>query len=175
MGRQKVGDDIRSGNIIELYQLVVYEILDTVPQMVTFFKDMPHRPQNGVHISWTDQNQVMEGLLWACKTLGSLASFPVGKRQGHYLDDEPVIFQERVVHFPQTSGLFQSHIPCGRKASQTIRKNLAKQRMVIPIRSHHPTEHAQVRTRISCTIILNKLWCLELGRHNNLREVGQTI
>ena len=31
MGRQKVNDDVRSSYIIELYQLVVYEILDTVP------------------------------------------------------------------------------------------------------------------------------------------------
>ena len=45
MGRKKVGDDIWSGYIIELYQLVVYEILDTVPQMVTFFKGMPSTPK----------------------------------------------------------------------------------------------------------------------------------
>ena len=47
--------------------------------------------------------------------------------------------------------------------------------MIIPIRSHLPTEHVQVRARISSTIILGELWCLELGRHNDLREVGQTI
>ena len=27
----------------------------------------------------------------------------------------------------------------------------------------------------SGTIILDELWCLELGKHNDLREVGQTI
>ena len=36
-------------------------------------------------------------------------------------------------------------------------------------------EHAQVCTRVSGTIILDKLWCLEPGRHNDLREIGQTI
>ena len=45
MGRQRVGDDIRSDCIIELYQLVVYEILDTVSQMVTFFNGMPFGPE----------------------------------------------------------------------------------------------------------------------------------
>ena len=41
MGRQRVGDNVRSCYIIELYQLVVNEILDTVSQVVTFFKGMP--------------------------------------------------------------------------------------------------------------------------------------
>ena len=45
MGRQRVGEDIQSGCIIELYQLVVYEILDKVLQMVTFFKGMPFGPK----------------------------------------------------------------------------------------------------------------------------------
>jgi len=45
MERQKVGDDVQSGCIIELYQLVVYEILDMVPQMVTFFQSMPLDPK----------------------------------------------------------------------------------------------------------------------------------
>jgi len=43
-GRQKDGDDIRSSGIIELYQLVIYEILDMVPQMLTFFHSMPLSP-----------------------------------------------------------------------------------------------------------------------------------
>ena len=45
LGRQKVGDDVQSGCIIELYQLVVYEILDMVLQMVTFFQRMPLGPK----------------------------------------------------------------------------------------------------------------------------------
>ena len=94
---------------------------------------------------------------------------------GSYLSVELVVFHERVGHFPSAKGLFQSHIPYGRKAGRTIKENLAKQRVIIPIRSHLPTKHAQVHTRISSTIILDELWCLEFGRHNNLREVGQTV
>ena len=45
MGWQRIGDDIQSVCIIELYQLVVFEILDTVPQMVTFFQSMPLSPK----------------------------------------------------------------------------------------------------------------------------------
>ena len=55
-----------------------------------------------------------------------------------YLGVELVIFQERVGHFPLARSLFQYRIPCGREAGQTIRKNLAKQRVIIPIRSHPP-------------------------------------
>ena len=92
-----------------------------------------------------------------------------------YLSVEPIVFQERVGHFPPTKGLFQYRIPCGHGAGQAIKENLAKQRVIIPIGSHLPTEHAQVHTRVSCTIILDELWCLELGRHNDLREVGQSL
>ena len=94
---------------------------------------------------------------------------------GSYLGVELVVFQERVGHFPLTRGLFQSRIPYGWEAGQTIRENLVKQRVIIPIRSHLPTEHAQMHTRVSRAIILDKLWCLELGRHNDLREVGQIV
>ena len=45
MRRQRVGDDIQSDYIIELYQLVVNEVLDTVPQLVTFFQSMPLGPK----------------------------------------------------------------------------------------------------------------------------------
>ena len=45
MGSQGVDDDVWSGCIIALYQLIVSEILNTVPQMVTFFKGMPLRPK----------------------------------------------------------------------------------------------------------------------------------
>ena len=92
---------------------------------------------------------------------------------GGYLGVESVVFQERVGHFPLARGLFRSHIPCGHRVGQTIRENLAKQRVIIPIRSHLPIEQAQVSAEVSCTIILDELWCLELGGHNNLREVGQ--
>ena len=94
---------------------------------------------------------------------------------GSYLNVEPVVFQEKVSHFPPARGLFQSHVPCGHMAGQAIKENLAKQKVIIPIRSHLPTEHAQVRTRVSSTIILDELWCLELGKHNGLREVAQTV
>ena len=45
MGRQRIGDDIWSGRIIELYQLIVYEILDMVPQMVEVFQSMSLGPK----------------------------------------------------------------------------------------------------------------------------------
>ena len=76
---------------------------------------------------------------------------------GSYLSVEPVVFQERAVHFPPASGLFQFHVPCGCEASQTIKENLAKQRVIIPIRSHLPIKHAQVCARVSSTIILDEL------------------
>ena len=92
-----------------------------------------------------------------------------------YLNIELVIFQEGIGHFSLTEGLFQFHISCGREASQAIKENLAEQRMIIPIGCHLPTEHAQVGVRISDAIVFDKLGCLELGRHNDLREIGQTV
>ena len=74
-----------------------------------------------------------------------------------YLGAEALVFQERVGHFPLARGPFQSHIPHGRRASQTIRENLAKQWVIVPIGSHLPTKHVQVHAGISCTIILDKL------------------
>ena len=47
--------------------------------------------------------------------------------------------------------------------------------MIISIGCHLPTKHAQMRARISNAIILDKLKCLELRRHNDLREVGSTV
>ena len=94
---------------------------------------------------------------------------------GSYFNVEHVVFQERIGNFPLARGLFQSCILCGHGASQTIRENLAKQRVIIPIESHLPMKHAQVCVRVSHTIIFDELWCLELGRHNDLREVGQTV
>ena len=94
---------------------------------------------------------------------------------GSYLSVEPVVFHERVGHFPSAKGLFQSHIPYGHRAGQTIKENLAKQRVIIPIGSHLPTKYAQVHARVFSAIILDELWCLKLGRHNDLREVGQTV
>ena len=92
-----------------------------------------------------------------------------------YFGVEPVVFQESIGHFPPNRGLFQSHIPCGIRANQTLKKNMAKQRMIIPIGSHLPTKHAQVHAKVSRTIRLDKLWCFELRRHNDLREVGQIV
>ena len=40
-----VGDDVWNSYIIELYQLVVNEILDMVSQVATFFKGMPFGPK----------------------------------------------------------------------------------------------------------------------------------
>ena len=92
-----------------------------------------------------------------------------------YLGVELVVFLERVGHFPLARGLFRSRIPCGHGAGQTIKENLAKQRVIIPVGSHFPTEHAQLCAGVSCTIILDERWCLELGGHNDLKEVGQTV
>ena len=49
------------------------------------------------------------------------------------------------------------------------------QRMIVSIGCHLPTKHAQMGTRISNAIILDELGCLELGRHNDLREIGQIV
>ena len=92
-----------------------------------------------------------------------------------YLSIEPVIFQECIGHLSLARGLFQSQIPCGRRASQAMRENLAKQQMIVSIRCHLHIDHTQMSVRISSAIILDKLKCSELGRHNNLREIGQTV
>ena len=92
-----------------------------------------------------------------------------------YLSIEPAIFQECIGHLSPARGLFQSHIPCGSKACQAIRENLVEQRMIASIGCHLPTEHVQMGSWISSAIILDKLRCLELGRHNDLREIGQAI
>ena len=92
-----------------------------------------------------------------------------------YLNVEPVVFQEIIGHFSPTRGLFQSRIPCGRGVNQTIKENLAKQRVIIPIGSHLPTDNTQVCTKVSSTIVFDELLCLELGRHNDLKEVGQIV
>ena len=52
---------------------------------------------------------------------------------------------------------------------------MVKQRIIVSIGCHLPIEHVQMGARISSAIILDKLWCLELGRHNDLREIDQTI
>ena len=45
MRRQRVGDEVWNGYIIELYRLVVYEVLDAVLQIVTFLEGMPFGPK----------------------------------------------------------------------------------------------------------------------------------
>ena len=55
MGRQRFGDDVWSGYIIELYQFIVYEILDT-PSNGNILLGYALWPQNDVHTSWTGQN-----------------------------------------------------------------------------------------------------------------------
>ena len=35
--------------------------------------------------------------------------------------------------------------------------------------------HVHMCARVSSTIVHDELWCLELRRHNNLKEVGQTV
>ena len=47
--------------------------------------------------------------------------------------------------------------------------------MVIPIGCHISTKHAQMGTGISGSIILDKFRWLQLGRHDNLGDIGQTI
>ena len=73
MRRQKVGDDIWSSYIIELYQF------GHGPSNGNILQGYAPQPQNGVCTSWTDQNWAMEGLFWASETLASLASFPIVK------------------------------------------------------------------------------------------------
>ena len=85
-----------------------------------------------------------------------------------YLSIEPIILQEGIGHLSPAGGLFQSHI-------QAIRENLIEQRMIVSIRCHLPTKHAQMSARISSAIVLDKLGCLEIGRHNDLKEIGQTV
>ena len=92
-----------------------------------------------------------------------------------YLSIEAVILQECIGHLSLAGSLFQSHIPCGCRASQAIRENLVEQWMIFSIGCYLPTEHAQMGVGISSAIVLNKLGCLELGRHNDLREIGHTF
>ena len=80
-----------------------------------------------------------------------------------------------ISHLSLAKGLFQSHILGGCRANQSIRENLVEQRMIVSIRCHLPTEHVWMVARISNANILDKLGCLELGRHNDLREIGQAI
>ena len=47
--------------------------------------------------------------------------------------------------------------------------------MIVSIGCHFPTKHVQMGVRISNAIILEKLKCLELMRHNDLREIGQVV
>ena len=61
---------------------------------------------------------------------------------GSYLNVEPAILQECVGHLSLARGLFQSHIPCGCRASQAIKENLVEQKMIVSIRFHIPTKHA---------------------------------
>ena len=42
-------------------------------------------------------------------------------------------------------------------------------------KARHLGLHKQMGVRISNAIIFNKLKCFELGRHNDLREIDQTI
>ena len=57
--------------------------------------------------------------LWAYSRKDSPLFFSVlmDRAVGSYLGVEPVVFQERVNHFPLVRGLFQSRIPCGRGVS----------------------------------------------------------
>ena len=45
MWRHRIGDNIQSGCVIELYQLVINEVLDTVSQLETFLQGMPLMPK----------------------------------------------------------------------------------------------------------------------------------
>ena len=47
--------------------------------------------------------------------------------------------------------------------------------MIVSIGCHLPTEHVQMGIRIASATILDELGYLELGRHNDLREIGQTV
>lgn len=75
---------------------------------------------------------------------------------GSYLNVELAILQECIGHLSPAGGLFQSHIPCGCRAIQAIKENLLEKKMIVFIRFHFPTKHAQMGTRISSAIILDK-------------------
>ena len=92
-----------------------------------------------------------------------------------YLCVKLLILQKGVSHISLAGCLFQSHIPSGCRVSQAIRENLAEQRMIVSIGCHLPTKCVQMGVRISSAIALDKLGCLELGRQNNLREIGQAV
>ena len=47
--------------------------------------------------------------------------------------------------------------------------------MIVSIGYHLPTKHAQMGARISSAITLDELGCLELKRHNDLREISQAV
>ena len=47
--------------------------------------------------------------------------------------------------------------------------------MIVSIGCHLPTKHMQMGARISSAVIRDKLGFLELGRHNDLKEIGQTV
>jgi len=60
---------------------------------------------------------------------------------GRYLSIEPVIFQKDIGLLSLAGSLFQSHIPCGGRASQAIREDLTKHRQIVPRGFHLPTKH----------------------------------
>lgn len=94
---------------------------------------------------------------------------------GSYLSVELVILQDCIGHLSLAGGLFQSYILCGCRASKVIRENLTKRRMIVSIGFHIPTKYVLMGTGISSAIVHDKLECLELGRHNGLRQMGQTV
>ena len=63
----------------------------------------------------------------------------------------------------------------GKQTCNKTKEGILGGQMQVWIGCHVPIEHMQMGTRISSAIILDKLRCLELMRHNDLREIGQAI
>ena len=81
-------------------------------------------------------------------------------------------------HWPSTSSLRSfpiSNTTWLRSQLSYQGRPLTEQRLVVPIGCHISTQHAQMGTRISGSIILDKFRWLKLGRHDNLGEICQTI
>ena len=63
----------------------------------------------------------------------------------------------------------------GKQTCYQTKEGVLEGQMLVWIRCHVPTKHVQMGARISSAIIFDKLKCLELGKHNDLREIRQVV
>ena len=94
---------------------------------------------------------------------------------GSYLGVEPVVFQERVGHFPQAKGFFPILHTMWPRGHSNYQEKSGKAEGAYPHREPSLYRTCTSTRKGPSTIILDKLGCIELGRHNDLRKVGQTI